>query len=162
MEGKKINFSEKIFIAGATGMVGNSIKKKLIDYGYGSIENNGIIFTPSRAELNLLNFQDVHNWMIKNKPTIVILAAAKVGGIYANSSYPADFILENLKIQTNVIEASFLTGIKRFLFLGSSCIYPKYAKQPIEEEELLTKEDYTAIVEKIYGEEMELIRDGEY
>ena len=134
---KKISFSEKIFIAGATGMVGSSIKRKLIEYGYGLSKNNGIIFTPTRTELNLLNFEDVNNWMKNKKPTIVILAAAKVGGIYANSSYPADFLLENLKIQTNVIEAAWRNNTKRFLFLGSSCIYPKLSKQPIKEQSLL-------------------------
>ncbi len=140
MNEKKISFSEKIFVAGATGMVGSAIKRKLIQYGYGLSEHCGKIFTPTRQELDLLDFQAVNNWIRKNKPTIIILAAAKVGGIYANSSYPADFILENLKIQTNIIEASMLNCIKRFLFLGSSCIYPKYATQPIEEEALLTKE----------------------
>ncbi len=140
MNEKKISFSEKIFVAGATGMVGSAIKRKLIHYGYGLSENDGTIFTPTRKELDLLDTEAVNIWMKQNKPTVVILAAAKVGGIYANSSYPADFILNNLKIQTNVIEASMLNGVKRFLFLGSSCIYPKYANQPIEEEELLTKE----------------------
>ena len=140
MNEKKISFSEKIFVAGATGMVGSAIKRKLIHYGYGLSENDGIIFTPTRKELDLLDTEAVKIWMKQNKPTVVILAAAKVGGIYANSSYPADFILDNLKIQTNVIEASMLNCVKRFLFLGSSCIYPKYANQPIEEEELLTKE----------------------
>ena len=140
MKDKKISFSEKIFIAGSTGMVGSSIKRKLIESGYGLSKNDGIIYTPSRKELDLLNFDDVNNWMKKFKPTIVILAAAKVGGIYANNIYPADFILDNLKIQTNVIEASYKYDVKRLLFLGSSCIYPKYAYQPIEEESLLTKE----------------------
>ena len=140
MSEKKISFSERIFVAGATGMVGSAIKRKLIQYGYGLSKNNGTILTPTRKELDLLDTAAVNIWMKQNKPTIVILAAAKVGGIYANSSYPADFILKNLKIQTNVIEASMLNDVKRFLFLGSSCIYPKYANQPIEEEELLTKE----------------------
>ena len=140
MREKKIKISDNIFIAGATGMVGSSIKRKLIEFGYGLSQNNAKIFSPSRQELDLLNFKAVNIWMKENKPKVVILAAAKVGGIFANSSYPAEFILQNLKIQTNVIEASFLNGVKRFLFLGSSCIYPKYAEQPIEEESLLTKE----------------------
>jgi len=134
---KKIERSERIFIAGANGMVGSSIKRSFIKSGYGIDEDKGSILTPSRKELNLLNFKEVENWFIKNKPTIVILAAAKVGGIQANDTLPADFILENLKIQTNVIENAWKTDVKRFLFLGSSCIYPKFAKQPIKEEYLL-------------------------
>ena len=134
---KEINLDEKIFIAGSNGMVGNAIKKSLLKSGYGLNENNGSLLTPSRAELDLLKFNEVENWFINNKPTIVILAAAKVGGIYANNSMPADFILENLKIQTNVIENSLKANVKRFLFLGSSCIYPKFAQQPIREDSLL-------------------------
>ena len=134
---KEINLDEKIFIAGSNGMVGNAIKKSLLKSGYGLNENNGSLLTPSRAELDLLKFNEVENWFINNKPTIVILAAAKVGGIYANNSMPADFILENLKIQTNVIENSWKANVKRFLFLGSSCIYPKFAQQPIREDSLL-------------------------
>ncbi len=134
---KKIEKSERIFIAGANGMVGQSIKRSLIKLGYGLKENQGALLTPSRKELDLLDYKRVENWFIKNKPTIVILAAAKVGGIQANNSMPANFILENLKIQNNVIENSWKTNVKRFLFLGSSCIYPKFAKQPIKEEYLL-------------------------
>ena len=93
--------------------------------------------TPTKKDLNLLNFNEVQKWFDKFKPEVVILAAAKVGGIFANSEYPADFILENLKIQTNVIENSYNHNIQKLLFLGSSCIYPKYANQPIKEEELL-------------------------
>ena len=134
---KGINLNEKIFIAGSNGMVGTAIKKSLLKSGYGLNKNNGALLTPSRKELDLLKFNEVEDWFIKNKPTIVILAAAKVGGIQANNSMPADFILENLKIQTNVIENSWKTNVKRFLFLGSSCIYPKFAQQPIKEESLL-------------------------
>ena len=134
---KKIEKNERIFIAGANGMVGKAIKRRLLKLGYGLSKNNGLLLTPSRQELDLLNFNEVENWFIRNKPTIVILAAAKVGGIHANESMPADFILQNLKIQTNVIENSWKTNVKRFLFLGSSCIYPKFAKQPIKEESLL-------------------------
>ncbi len=133
----KINKSERIFIAGANGMVGKAIKRSLIKLGYGLKENQGALLTPSRKELDLLDYKKVENWFVKNKPTIVILAAAKVGGIQANNSMPANFILENLKIQNNVIENSWKTNVKRFLFLGSSCIYPKFAKQPIKEEYLL-------------------------
>ena len=134
---KKIEKNERIFIAGANGMVGKAIKRRLLKIGYGLSKNNGLLLTPSRQELDLLNFNEVENWFIRNKPTIVILAAAKVGGIHANDSLPADFILQNLKIQTNVIENSWKANVKRFLFLGSSCIYPKFAKQPIKEESLL-------------------------
>tara|TARA_B100000242_G_scaffold126304_1_gene89070 strand:- start:18143 stop:19138 length:996 start_codon:yes stop_codon:yes gene_type:complete len=137
---KLINLNEKIFIAGSSGMVGSAIKRNLEAFGYGNINQNGLIFSPSRKELNLLDSAAVNEWFIKNKPTIVILAAAKVGGILANSNFPADFLLENLKIQTNVIESAWKTGVKRFLFLGSSCIYPKFAEQPIKEEELLRKQ----------------------
>ena len=133
---KKIfNAKERIFLAGASGMVGSSIQRALLnieDFG-----NRHIISTPKREELNLLDEISVKNWFIKNKPTIVILAAAKVGGILANSRYPGDFIFQNLKIQTNIIESAWITGVKRLVFLGSSCIYPKNSLQPINEEALL-------------------------
>tara|TARA_Y100001978_G_scaffold203348_1_gene228531 strand:+ start:431 stop:1432 length:1002 start_codon:yes stop_codon:yes gene_type:complete len=130
----------KVFIAGATGMVGRAIKKNLAENNYGLKEYGGCLLTPNRKKLNLINHDEVSNWFEENKPDLVILAAAKVGGIFANSEYPADFILENLKIQNNVIESAFKFKAKRFLFLGSSCIYPKYAQQPIEEESLLSGE----------------------
>ena len=133
----KITLQENIFIAGATGMVGGALKKSLIEKGYGNIKSGGKILTPTRNELDLLNTSQVNSWFKLNKPTITILAAAKVGGIYANSKFPYDFLIENLKIQNNVINASWENGVKRFLFLGSSCIYPKYANQPIKEESLL-------------------------
>ena len=113
-------------------MVGSAIKRSFIKKGYTNL------LCPSRKELNLLNYFEVENWFENNKPDVVILAAAKVGGIYANSKFTADFILENLKIQNNVIENSWKYKVKRFLFLGSSCIYPKLAKQPLKEEYLLT------------------------
>ena len=122
----------KIFIAGHKGMVGSAIKRVLIKRGYSNL------LCPSRKDLNLLDFQKVENWFKENNPDIVILAAAKVGGIYANNSYTGDFILENLKIQTNIIENAWKYKVKRFLFLGSSCIYPKLASQPLKEEYLLT------------------------
>ena len=134
---KLISKSERFFIAGSRGMVGQAIVKTLRKSGYGRSEYGGVLLTPSRKELNLLNQKDVEKWFSKYKPTVVVLAAAKVGGIQANNSMPADFILENLKIQNNVIENSWRTNVKRFLFLGSSCIYPKFAKQPIKEEYLL-------------------------
>ena len=126
-----INKRENIFIAGATGMVGSAIIRKLNELGYKNLK------CPSRNELDLTNTEMVSEWFKENKPDIVILAAAKVGGIYANNQYPLDFLLENLKIQNNVIESAWKNNSRRLLFLGSSCIYPKFAKQPIKEEELL-------------------------
>ena len=118
--------NDKIFLAGGKGMVGSSIKRALKRQGY------KYIISPDRVELNLFDVELVKSCFIKNKPDIVIVAAAKVGGIFANSNYPADFLIENLKIQTNIIESAWKTGVKRLLFLGSSCIYPKFAKQPIK------------------------------
>ena len=134
---KKIRFSDKIFLAGSSGMVGNAVKKSLEKSGYGMKIHNGQILFPSKKELNLLEENSVNNWFKENKPEVVILAAAKVGGIYANSHYPADFLLENLKIQTNVIQSAWKHNARRLIFLGSSCIYPKFAEQPIKEEYLL-------------------------
>ena len=118
-------------------MAGSAICRSLIKNGYG-ITNGGKILKPSRKDLDLLDTNKVREWFKINKPTVVIIAAAKVGGILANSKYPAQFLLDNLKIQNNLIENSWQTGVKRLLFLGSSCIYPKYANQPIKEEALLT------------------------
>tara|TARA_B100001989_G_C24549049_1_gene472949 strand:+ start:3933 stop:4931 length:999 start_codon:yes stop_codon:yes gene_type:complete len=152
---KLIDQNERIFIAGSNGMVGGAIKRALLKKTFAQENKNFILLTPSRLELDLLDTVSVKNWFIKEKPNIVILAAAKVGGIHANSKYPAEFLLENIKIQTNVIEAGFKAGIRRLLFLGSSCIYPKYATQPIKEEELLngylekTNESYA--IAKISG-----------
>ena len=135
---KLISKSERFFIAGSRGMVGQAIVKALRKSGYGKKEYGGILLTPSRKELNLLNREEVEKWFEINKPTIVVLAAAKVGGIFANDSKPTEFLLENLKIQLNVIELAWKYGVKRLLFLGSSCIYPKFAEQPIKEESLLS------------------------
>ena len=152
---ERFNKEDRIFLAGSTGMVGSSIKRALLNLGYGKDGYRSNLLTPVRKELDLLDTIAVKNWFLKNKPTIVILSAAKVGGIQSNSNYPADFLLDNIKIQTNVIESSWLTGVKRFLFLGSSCIYPKFASQPIKEEELLkdslerTNESYA--IAKIAG-----------
>ena len=134
---KKISFQDRIFIAGANGMAGGAIKRALLRFGYGSESSGGKLLIPRKSELNLLNYEEVYKWFERNKPTVVILSAAKVGGIYANNSKPADFLLDNLKIQNNVIEISWKTGVRRLLFLGSSCIYPKFAEQPIKEESLL-------------------------
>ena len=132
-----INSNEKILLTGSNGMVGNAIqkilKKQINDE---SISKNNL-FCPKRNELDLLDFEAVKSWFSLNKPNTIIIAAAKVGGILANSTKPYDFIFENLRIETNLIEASRLFGVKRILFLGSSCIYPKSSKQPIKEEYLL-------------------------
>ena len=123
--------NQRIFIAGHNGMVGSAIVRILKNY---DVE----IITKTRAELDLLNQKDVNSFFKNQKIDQVYLAAAKVGGILANNTYPAEFIYENLMIQSNVIHNSFLNGVKKLLFLGSSCIYPKNANQPIKEEELLT------------------------
>ena len=134
-----INFDDKIFIAGASGLVGSSLKKLFLNKGYGKIEKGGKILTPNRKELDLANYLKVESWFKENKPDVVVVAAAKVGGIIANSNEPFNFLLENLKIQNNIIENSWKNGVKRLLFLGSSCIYPKNSIQPIKEKYLLTK-----------------------
>jgi GDP-L-fucose synthase len=124
--------ADRIFVAGHRGMAGSAICRALQHGGYSQI------LTASRTELDLLNPQAVERWFAEHRPSVVVLAAAKVGGIHANATYPADFLLENLKIQTHVIETAWRSGVRRLLFLGSSCIYPKFAEQPIREEALLT------------------------
>ena len=152
---KKIDKNERIFIAGSNGMVGSSIKRALLKNPSNKTNKILNLLTPSRLELDLLDSNAVKNWFKKEKPNIVILAAAKVGGIHVNSEYPTEFLLENIKIQSNIIEAALKVGVRRLLFLGSSCIYPKYATQPIKEEELLngylekTNESYA--IAKITG-----------
>ncbi|MDB3947452.1 GDP-L-fucose synthase [Candidatus Pelagibacter sp.] len=143
--------TKNIFIAGHKGLVGSSINKFL------SKKKDNIV-TKNREELDLLNQSKVLDFFKKQKIDQVYLAAAKVGGIYANNTYPAEFIYENLMIQTNIIHSSFLCGVKKLLFIGSSCIYPKNAKQPIKESELFngklepTNEPYA--VAKIAGIKM--------
>jgi GDP-L-fucose synthase len=122
----------RIFIAGHKGMVGSALIRLLQE------QKNIEIITKDRTELDLINQAGVQNFFKNEKIDQVYLAAAKVGGIYANNTFPAEFIYENLMIETNVINSAFLSGVKKLLFLGSSCIYPKYAKQPMKEEELLT------------------------
>ena len=124
--------TSKIYVAGHTGMVGSAIVRELQKQGYSNI------ITKSHAELDLMNQQDVNDFFVQEKPEYVFLAAAKVGGIMANSSYPADFLYNNMMIEMNVIHASFVNQCKKLLFLGSSCIYPKFADQPIVESSLLT------------------------
>ena len=130
--------ADRIYVAGHRGMAGSAICRALLRSGYGDLAQGGALLTATRQELDLLDPSAVAAWFATNKPTIVVLAAAKVGGIAANSAYPADFLLDNLKIQTHVIESAWRSGVRRLLFLGSSCIYPKLAEQPIREEALLT------------------------
>jgi GDP-L-fucose synthase len=129
-----MNKKSKIFLAGGYGLVGSAVYRKLLEEGYKDI------LRPSFEELDLINLASVEEFFDKEKPQYVIDAAAKVGGIMANNTYPVDFLLDNLKIQNNLIETSHKHKVKKLLFLGSSCIYPKQAKQPIKEEYLLTGE----------------------
>lgn len=125
---------EKIFVAGHIGLVGSAIKRRLEDKGY----NN--LLCRSYNELDLRRQQAVEDFFALERPDYVFLAAAKVGGIQANSTSPAEFIYDNLAIEMNVINAAYKYGVKKLLFLGSSCIYPKFAPQPLKEEYLLTGE----------------------
>lgn len=127
-----LNKKSKIFLSGHRGLVGSAILKKLKQQGYKKI------ITRTRNQLDLRNQKKVLNFFKKNKFTAVINAAAKVGGIYANNKYRADFIYDNLSIQNNIINSSFLTKVKSLIFLGSSCVYPRDCRQPIKEEYLLT------------------------
>ncbi len=122
----------KIYVAGHNGMVGSAIVRDLKKQGF----NN--IITRTHVELDLINQQQVQNFFQSEKPDQVYLAAAKVGGIYANNTFPADFIYQNLMIESNIINAAFVNGVKKLLFLGSSCIYPRLATQPMAEDALLT------------------------
>ena len=148
----KINKNSKIFLAGHNGMVGSAIMRKLLEKKFKNI------ITKSRKELNLLNQKNVFNFLKKEKPHLVILAAAKVGGINANLKYKDKFLYENLQIQNNIIYGSFLAGVKNLYFLGSSCIYPKNCPQPMREYDLLsgkleeTNESYA--IAKIAGIKM--------
>jgi len=123
---------KRVFVAGHRGMVGSALCRKL------ALNTKIELVTRSRDELNLLNQKDVFDFFKNNQVDEIYLAAAKVGGIHSNNTYPAEFIYQNLTIQGNIIEAAHLAGIQKILFLGSSCIYPKLAKQPIHESELLT------------------------
>ena len=127
-----MDLNSKIYIAGHRGMVGSAIMRNLQAKGFTNI------VTRTSAELDLRSSQSVSDFFKEEKPDYVFLAAAKVGGIQANNIYRADFIYENLMIQNNVIHNSYLTGVKKLMFLGSSCIYPKLAPQPLKEESLLT------------------------
>ena len=124
----------KIYVAGHRGLVGSALIRQL------QVQSYTNVVTRTHAELDLTNQVEVYQFFADEKPDYVILAAAKVGGIHANNTYPAEFIQKNLAIQTNVIHESWVTGVKRLLFLGSSCIYPRICPQPIKEEYLLTGE----------------------
>jgi len=122
---------KRVFVAGHRGMVGGALVRRLAG-------ENCTVLTAARDTLNLLDQAMVRDWMAREKPEVMVVAAAKVGGIMANSTYPADFLYNNLMIEANLIEAAHRTGVAKLLFLGSSCIYPKFAPQPIAEESLLT------------------------
>jgi len=124
----------KIYVAGHRGMVGSAIIRQLIKQG----NDPASIIGRTHAELDLTNQAQVRNFFATEKPSQVYLAAARVGGIYANNTYPAEFIFDNLMVQANVIDAAYRNGVERLLFLGSSCIYPKLAAQPMAEDALLT------------------------
>jgi GDP-L-fucose synthase len=127
-----MNTTDKVYVAGHRGMVGGAIKRKLESLGY----NN--IVTRTSSQLDLRNQQDVNDFFESEKPAYVFLAAAKVGGILANNQYRAEFLYENIMIEANIIHASWKNKVTKLMFLGSSCIYPKFAPQPLKEEYLLT------------------------
>jgi GDP-L-fucose synthase len=147
-----VEHSAKIYIAGHRGMVGSALERKLRKEGYSNIVSK------TSSELDLRNQQAVNDFFEKEKPAYVILAAAKVGGIHANNTYRAEFIYDNLMIEANIINAAYLNNVTKLLFLGSSCIYPKMAPQPLKEEYLLsgylelTNQPYA--IAKIAGIEM--------
>ena len=124
--------NQRVFVAGHKGMVGSAIVRRLKALGYDNI------LTASRSELDLLDQAKVQAWFTENKPEQVYMAAAKVGGIHANNTLPAEFIYQNLIVQANLIDAAHQADVQKVLFLGSSCIYPKYAEQPMREDALMT------------------------
>ena len=127
-----ISLNSKIYLAGHNGLVGNAILRKLKEKGYKKI------LTLNRKKLDLKNQTKVLSFLKKNKPDFIFIAAAKVGGIYSNNKFKAEFIYENLTIQNNLIHSAYLSGVKNLIFLGSSCVYPRNCKQPIKEEYLLS------------------------
>lgn len=129
---KQMNKTDKIYIAGHRGMVGSALVRKLTKEGH-----TNLVYRTSK-ELDLTDQHAVRDFFAEEKPAYVILAAAKVGGIHANNVYRAQFLYENLMIESNIIHSSYVNGVKKLLFLGSSCIYPKLAPQPLKEESLLT------------------------
>jgi GDP-L-fucose synthase len=144
--------TDPIVVAGARGMVGSALVRRLVRSGYSNV------LAPARSELDLLDGTAVHEYLVEHQPRFMFIAAAKVGGIHANNSYRAQFLYENLMIQNHLIHAAHLAGVQRLMFLGSSCIYPKLAPQPIREEYLLngllepTNEPYA--IAKIAGIKM--------
>ena len=129
-----MNPDSKVFVAGSQGLVGSAIVRNL------KAKNYNQIYWVRRKNCDLRNRVHVDQYFEQSKPEYVIIAAAKVGGIHANSTYPAEFIYDNLMIQTNLIDAAYKNGVKKLIMLGSSCIYPRLAKQPMDEEQLLTSE----------------------
>jgi GDP-L-fucose synthase len=127
-----MNRETRIYVAGHQGLVGSAVVRRLRALGYGQL------LLAERRELELTRQAEVEAWFSTHRPEVVILAAARVGGIHANNSYPADFIRDNLVVQNNVIDAAYRSGARKLTFLGSSCIYPKHAPQPLDEESLLT------------------------
>lgn len=123
---------KRVWVAGHRGMVGSAIIRRL------ETENTSAILTATRQNLDLRNQDSVQSWVKKERPEAIFLAAAKVGGIVANDTYPAEFLYENMMIASNIIHSAYLNGVEKLLFLGSSCIYPKFASQPIAEDSLLT------------------------
>ena len=148
----KISKKSKIFIAGHKGMVGSAILKKFKSKGYKNI------ITINRKNLDLRDQKKVNKFLLRMKPELVIIAAAKVGGIFANEKFKGNFIYDNIVIQTNLIESSRAAGVKNLIFLGSSCVYPKFCKQPIKEDYLfsgkLEKTNDAYAVAKLAGYQM--------
>jgi GDP-L-fucose synthase len=127
-----MNKDARIYVAGHLGLVGSAVMRRLREGGYGQL------LCATHGELELTRQAEVEAWFAAHRPEVVILAAARVGGIYANSTYAADFIRDNLAVQVNVIDAAYRHGARKLTFLGSSCIYPKHAPQPMSEDSLLT------------------------
>ncbi|MFA5775954.1 MAG: GDP-L-fucose synthase [Patescibacteria group bacterium] len=152
--------SSKIYIAGHKGMVGSAIKRKLESLGYSNL------VVKTRSQLDLTDFRKTQRFMETEKPEYVFVAAAKVGGIIANRNFPADFFYQNMSIELNLIQAAYITGVRKLLFMGSTCIYPKLAEQPLREEYLLagplepTNEAYA--IAKIAGIKMCQYYDAQY
>ena len=152
--------SSKIYIAGHKGMVGSAIKRKLESLGYSNL------VVKIRSQLDLTDFRKTQRFMETEKPEYVFVAAAKVGGIIANRNFPADFFYQNMSIELNLIQAAYITGVRKLLFMGSTCIYPKLAEQPLREEYLLagplepTNEAYA--IAKIAGIKMCQYYDAQY
>src|ERR671939_2143549 len=122
----------KIFVAGSKGLVGSALVRRLREEGFSNL------LLPEKSKLDLCSQKDVSEFFQTEKPEYVLLAAAKVGGIHANNAYPAEFIYDNLMIEANVVHAAHTSGVQHLLFLGSSCIYPRQAEQPMREDALLT------------------------